>query len=175
MQVKEEILPGKAPRQEDNLKYNRKQLIVFKQGNEEYGLTIDQIKEVVITPNITRMPQTPAYIKGVANIRGNIIAIIDLEEKFGISGKSVENVKSGNYTLVVESDEIKIGILVKEVPNTLTVSTADIDETVNVIQDDTQDSNYIKGIVKVNNRLIILIDIFQVMSKIEISQALKKN
>ncbi len=175
METKEEIFASKVTRQEENQKYNRQQLIVFKQGNEEYGLVIDQIKEVVLTPNITRMPQTPSYIKGVANIRGNIIAIIDLEEKFGIADKNIENKKSGNYTLVVESEEFKVGILVREVPNTLTVSTADIDETVNVIQDETQDGNYIKGIVKVNNRLIILIDIFQVMSKNDLSHALKRN
>jgi len=59
------------------------QIVVFKLGQEEYGLHIDQIKEVVITPKITRMPQTPAFVKGVANIRGNVIAMLDLEEKFG--------------------------------------------------------------------------------------------
>ena len=58
------------------------QLIIFKLAGEEYGLSIDQIKEVVLTPRVAKMPQTPAYIKGVANIRGNIIAIMDLEQKF---------------------------------------------------------------------------------------------
>ena len=62
----------------------RIQLIIFKLGTEEYALSIDQIKEVVLTPRIAKMPQTPSYIKGVANIRGNIIAILDLEQKFGI-------------------------------------------------------------------------------------------
>ena len=62
-----------------------RQIVVFRLGQEEYGLPIEQIKEVVITPNITRMPQTPAFVKGVANIRGNVIAILDLEEKFGLA------------------------------------------------------------------------------------------
>jgi purine-binding chemotaxis protein CheW len=64
--------------------------------------------------------------------------------------------------------------LVKEVPNTLSVSKADIDETVNIVHDDKQEGNYIKGIVKVNNRLIILIDIYQIMSRHEIYQAIMK-
>jgi purine-binding chemotaxis protein CheW len=174
MEIKEEVVASKERSPKENEKFNRHQLIVFKQGNEEYGLAIDQIKEVVLTPKITKMPQTPHYVKGVANIRGNIIAIIDLEEKFGIAHKTQENHTEGKYTLVVASEEFKVGILVKEVPNTLAVSQADIDETVNIIQDEAQESNYIKGIVKVNNRLIILIDIYQIMSKQELSHVVRK-
>ncbi|MBC7920405.1 MAG: purine-binding chemotaxis protein CheW [Ferruginibacter sp.] len=155
-------------------KYHRRQLIVFKQGQEEYGLTIDQIKEVVITPPITRMPQTPSFVKGVANIRGNIIAIIDLEEKFGLRSPSDEAPSVGHYTLVVESEEFKIGILVKEVPNTLTVSEADIEESTNLVLEGAAEGNYLKGIVKVKDRLIILMDIFQVMRQPDIRLALKK-
>lgn len=174
MNANEQILESKPTASNESSKHSRTQLIVFKLGKEEYGLTIDQIKEVVLTPTITRMPQTPAYIKGVANIRGNIIAILDLEEKFGIADKSGESVKVGNYTLVVASEEYKIGILVKEVPNTLSVSKADIDESVNIAHDEKQEGNYIRGIVKVNNRLIILIDIFQSMSRHELQQTIMK-
>ena len=55
----------------------RIQLIIFKLGREEYAMNIDQIKEVVLTPQVAKVPQTEDYIKGVANIRGNIIAILD--------------------------------------------------------------------------------------------------
>jgi purine-binding chemotaxis protein CheW len=147
------------------------QIVVFKLGNEEYGLHIDQIKEVVITPNITRMPQTPAYIKGVANIRGNVIAIFDLEERFNLA-RTIQN--NGNkYTLVVESDEVKMGLLVTEVPNTVTVNTSDLDESIGIINDAHAENNYIKGIIKTGKRLIILIDIFKVIDQ-EIAGAIKK-
>jgi len=155
--------------------HNAFQLIVFRQGTEEYGLHIDQIKEVVLTPNITKMPQTPSYVKGVANVRGNIIAIVDLEEKFGIEkSEEVDAGITNNYTLVVASDDFKIGIPVKEVPNTLTVSESDIDETLNIVHDGSVEHQYIKGIVKLEERLIILIDIFKVMSEQEINQTLHK-
>lgn len=153
----------------------RHQLIVFKLGQEEYGIHIDQIKEVVLTPHITRMPKTPFYIKGVANIRGNIIAIIDLEEKFGLKEASDKDVNEArNYTLVVESDTIKMGILVEEVPNTLSISSSEIDESPNLMQDDQEGGDYVKGIVKAGKRLIILIDIFQVMAEKEVNQVLQK-
>lgn len=153
------------------------QLIVFKLGEEEYGIHISQIKEVVLTPNITKMPQTPPYVKGVANIRGNIIGIIDLEEKFGIRpGITVEEVNQrNNYTLVVESDTFKMGVLVTEVPNTLTVKTSAIEKEVDIVHDRNIDTGYIKGIVKLDDRLVILIDIFRVLTedeaeKVELTQ-----
>lgn len=148
------------------------QIIVFKQGNEEYALSIDQIKEVVITPTITRMPQTLPYIKGVANIRGNIIAILDLEEKFNIK-RSDDQHNGNHYTLVVESEDFKMGVLVREVPNTLTISASDFDESMNIITDVTSESNYVKGIVKIQGRLIILIDIFKVINQ-DVMSALRK-
>lgn len=140
------------------------QIVVFKLGQEEYGLRIDQIKEVVLTPNITRMPQTPSYVKGVANIRGNVIAIFDLEDRFNLS-RTETTTKGKHYTLVVESEDIKMGLLVNEVPNTISVNAGDLDESVGIINDANAEVNYIKGIIKTGNRLIILIDIFKVVDQ----------
>ncbi|PWJ39399.1 chemotaxis protein CheW [Sediminitomix flava] len=151
------------------------QIIVFKLGDEEYGLFIDQIKEVVLTPKISKIPLTPKFIKGVANIRGNILAIIDLEEKFALKTDSdIPQEEKSNYTLVVESKEYNMAILVKEVPNTLSVATADIDYTPNIINDSTQEHQYINGVIKLENRLIILIDLFKVISKEDISSTMSK-
>ncbi|MTI40051.1 chemotaxis protein CheW [Fulvivirga lutimaris] len=172
--LKDKVLEAKKLKEENlknsNQKLDLMQLIAFKQGEEEYAMNIDQIKEVVITPNITKMPQTPEYIKGVANIRGNIIAIMDLEEKFGIKTKEGNTDAAGkNFTLVIESEDLKVGILVKEVPNTLAVSESDIDEAVNVIHSSNVDQNYITGIVKIDDRLVILIDVFKVVNEVDIS------
>jgi purine-binding chemotaxis protein CheW len=149
------------------------QIVVFKLGKEEYGLSIDQIKEVVITPNITRMPQTPPFVKGVANVRGNVIAILDLEVKFGLSHPSDDADLRSNYTLVIESDEYKMGILVREVPNTLSISAASIESSV-FAGDQPGEQTYITGIVKLDKRLIIMIDIFKVIVDQESQQLFKK-
>ncbi|MDO1451265.1 chemotaxis protein CheW [Rhodocytophaga aerolata] len=141
------------------------QIIVFKLGSEEYALSIEQIKEVVSTPNIARIPLTQSYIKGVGNIRGNVLAIIDLAERFGIASEAEINHGTHKYTLVVASEEYKIGILVKEVPNTLRVTDADIDTSPHMIQDSSLGNNYIRGIVKSGNRMIILMDVFKIITK----------
>jgi purine-binding chemotaxis protein CheW len=152
------------------------QIVVFKMGQEEYGLPIDQIKEVVITPTITRMPQTQLFVRGVANIRGNIIAILDLEEKFGmqVQGATDRSYSGNNYTLVIESDEYKMGILVREVPNTLSISSSSI-ESAAFTGDQQTERSYITGIVKLDKRLIIMIDIFKVINEQDAQQLLCKN
>lgn len=156
----------------NNTDHRMLQIVVFKLGNEEYGLHIDQIKEVVITPVITKMPQTPDYLKGVANIRGNVIAIFDLEERFGLI-KNASTESAHKYTLVVESEDVKLGLLVNEVPNTITVNRSDLDESVGIINDTNTESNYIRGIIRSGDRLIILIDIFKVIDQ-EMTQSTRK-
>ena len=142
----------------------RMQLIIFKLGTEEYGLSIEQIKEVVLTPRIAKMPQTSEYVKGVANIRGNIIAIMDLEQKFGLTKSvAVDDTSNSNYTLVVESDEYKVGVLVKEVPNTLSISVSDIDTASNFVQYTSLDTDSVIGVVKSGERMIILIDMIKLI------------
>lgn len=150
------------------------QIIVFKLGGEEYGLMIDQIKEVVVTPNIAKVPLMPSYIKGVANIRGNILAIIDLEEKFGLKSNQESEDNKKNYSLVVESDKYNMAILVREVPNTLSVTEADIDRSPSVVSGQAS-QQYIKGIVKTNQRLVILIDAQKIVSSDELSKIVTKS
>lgn len=149
------------------------QIVVFKLGEEEYGLHIDQIKEVVITPAITRMPQTPAYVKGVANIRGNVIAILDLEEKFDLKRYGTNTGVKNNFTLVIESEDYKMGILVREVPNTLSISSDRLENSV-LTGDLQSDQAYITGIVKLEKRLIIMIDIFKVIGEQEAAALIRK-
>lgn len=161
-----------ANKQAETTSQRNLQIVVFKLGQEEYGLRIDQIKEVVITPNITKMPQTPSYVKGVANIRGNVIAIFDLEDRFNLQRNEIAG-NSKRYTLVVESEDFKMGLLVNEVPNTISVNASDLDESVGIISDANAEVNYIKGIIKTGQRLIILIDIFKVIDQ-DMTSTLKK-
>ncbi|MEP1097236.1 MAG: chemotaxis protein CheW [Cyclobacteriaceae bacterium] len=137
------------------------QLIIFNLGGEEYALPIDHVKEIVITPGIAKIPQTPSYIKGVSNIRGTIIAMMDLEEKFGLDSKETE--ANYKYTLVIESESHKVGILVRQVPSTLSVLTSKIDNSSGIMQYSSLDQDCIDGIVKSNDRMIILIDILKMI------------
>jgi len=145
------------------------QLIIFKLNGAEYALPIDQVKEVVLTPSIAKIPHTESYIKGVANIRGTIITIMDLEERFKLASSQDPSENSYNYTLFIESDNQKVGVLVKEVPNTLTVRESEIDRSSGIMQYSSLDVDCIEGIVKIGDRLIILIDFFKMTGIPEIA------
>lgn len=171
----EDVRREASREQHKNEHSERIQLIIFKLGTEEYGLSIDQIKEVVLTPKIAKMPQTASYIKGVANIRGNIIAIMDLEQKFGLSHSNATSSESinSNYTLVLESEEYKVGILVKEVPNTLSISVSDIDSASNFVQYSSLDADCVTGVVKAGSRMIIMIDMMKLIASENAFNAIK--
>jgi purine-binding chemotaxis protein CheW len=138
------------------------QLVDFKLGGESYGLSIDQVKEVVLTPQVAKMPQTPIYIKGLSNIRGNIIAIMDLEQKFGLRRGDVSE-DEFQYTLVIEDEKYKIGVLVRDVPDTVTVPVEDIDRASDFVQYSSLDARCLVGVVTANERLVILIDIIKMV------------
>lgn len=135
------------------------QVVVFRLGNEEYALLIEQIKEVVPIPPVTKVPLLPSYFKGVANVRGEVLAIIDLEEKFELQKSD----KVANFCLVIESKAYKMAIMVKDIPNTLNIFESEIDHSPNLIQEFVGQKNYIKGIIKTEEKLLVLIDIFRIV------------
>jgi len=149
-----------------------KQIIVFTMAGEEYALDIQYIKEVVPTPPISQVPLTPHYIRGVANIRGNIIAIVDLEKKFELSN---EQLTTAQYALVIEGDGVNMAFLVHSIPNTFTVPISSIDQSPTILQENAGEKSYIEGIVKLEERLIILIDIHSIISKGEVQAVISPN
>lgn len=144
---------------QDEKNFKTLQLVVFKLKGEEYALRIEMIKEVVLTPKVTPVPQTAGHVKGVANIRGNILAIVDLEARLGLDRADLGPQENGRFTLVLDDIEFKVGILVQDVPNTIEVSEDELDESPDIVLDSTIDDRVIEAIAKVNDRLIILLDI----------------
>jgi purine-binding chemotaxis protein CheW len=140
-------------------------LIVFKPfGNTEYGVRIEQVREVTVTPPIVRMPQTPPYIMGVANIRGNIIAVLDLEELFNIPAPSSANNNAQTYTLVIEAENYNVGLLVRDVPQSVSIPVSKIDRTPGLIENTGMNTSFIESIAKLDERMIIVLNILKILS-----------
>jgi purine-binding chemotaxis protein CheW len=132
-------------------------LIIFKVDKEEFAIEIDKIREVVPTPAITKMPQSPSYVPGIATIRGKAIVTIDLTKKFGYSNSSDE--QSFTYTMIVSTKKFTIGILINEVPVNQLVSGAVVQSTADDLSETTLDETYIKGMIKLDGRVVFLMDI----------------
>jgi purine-binding chemotaxis protein CheW len=147
-------------------------LVVFKLGSEEYGVRIEQVKEVTVTPEIAKMPKTPSFIKGVSNIRGDIIAIMDLENRFSITPapRTAGRKDDRTYTLVIESTDYTLGLIVQEVPQSISIPISQIDKTPSIIQEKNIVQSYIEGIGKINNRLIIILDMHKILSTEEVKE-----
>lgn len=145
------------------------QLIVFRLGDEDYGIRIEQVKEVTITPEVVRMPKTPPFIKGITNLRGDIIAVVDLEERFQLrpAGRPVPEF---SYTLAVEAPDYTLGLIVREVPRPVTIPLSAIEPAPEFVQDSGQREKYLEGIAKLPGEqgVIIVLDMLKLLSPSEI-------
>jgi purine-binding chemotaxis protein CheW len=145
------------------------QLIVFRLGDEDYGIRIEQVKEVTVTPEVVRMPKTPPFIKGIANLRGDIIAIVDLEERFQLrpAGRPVPDF---SYTLAVEAADYTLGLMVREVPRPVTIPVSRIEAAPEFVQDSGQRDKYLEGIAKLSDDggVIIVLDMAKLLTPTEI-------
>ena len=145
------------------------QLIVFQLGDEEYGIRIGQVKEVTVTPEVTKMPKTPAFIKGIANLRGDIIAILDLEERFQLRPAGRE-LPASSFTIAVEAPGYTIGLLVREVPRPLSLPLSLLEPAPELLPDSGQRDKYLEGIAKLpdGGGVVIVLDMLKLLTPAEI-------
>lgn len=154
---------GTAPKSDERAgKY-----LTFMIGKEEFGVAVLKVREIMGIQDITAVPRTPPYLKGVINLRGRIIPVIDLRLKFGLPGTEytprtciiVVQVRNGAAVL-------QMGIVVDEVSEVITMAAGDIEDTpdfgTNVA------TNYILGMAKIKGKVKILLDIDEVLSGSEI-------
>ncbi|NJN98906.1 MAG: chemotaxis protein CheW [Anaerolineales bacterium] len=132
----------------------KNQLVVFGLANEQYGVDIATVESIITLQTITRIPQAPQFVEGVTNLRGHILPVIDLRRRFGLP--PAEPTKATRI-VVVEIDGNTVGMVVDAVSEVLGVSEEAIEPLSPLVN--TVDSAFINGIVKVGERLIILLDL----------------
>lgn len=144
---------------EANLKYSKQeekmiQVASFKLGNEEYGIGIDRVKDIITVPFITKFMNAPYSVLGMINLRGKLIPVMDLRERFSIEQCAVTR---KSRIIVVEFVNELIGLLVDQVTQVLKVST----DTIEAPPDSTGqiEARYIRGISNLGDRLVILLDL----------------
>lgn len=135
------------------------QLVSFRLGQEEYGVEITKVQEIILMGEITRVPQTPEYLKGLINLRSTVIPIVDLRIRFGLP-------------ISEQSDEARI-MVVNVAGKTIGIIVDAVSEVLRISQEDTAPPpptvaglgrEYLTGLVKLENRLLILLDIDQILT-----------
>lgn len=135
------------------------QMLTFTLDNVLYGVNVNQVREVKNFEGVTPVPYAPDYVKGVTNLRGEVIPVIDLRKRLGITDKKDENT---NIMIIVQ-DKHPVGIMVDSVMEVLTLSKKDIEANSNSLIVDKSEA--VLGVAKHDKGLIILLDIIKVISK----------
>lgn len=142
------------------------QLVVFKLKTGEvvceYGVPITKVQEIIPMAAPTKLPQVPDFVEGIINLRGKIIPIIDLKKRFGMAASAIS---SESRSVVVEVDGQTVGIIVDEVSEVLRLAQDSIEPPPSVIGGIT--AEYLIGVGKIEDRLLILLDMDKVFSEAE--------
>lgn len=149
------------------------QLVVFELDQEEYAVDIAQIREILRMPEVTPIPNSPNFIEGIINVRGKIVVVMDMEERFNLERESQ---KKSLHVLLTEIENSTFGAIVDEVTEVLRVPKDLIEEAPAIISEKIH-AEYVKGIAVLEDRLIILLDftkVFEEKGLIELSQLIGK-
>jgi len=136
------------------------QLVVFTLGKEEFGVDISQVREIVRLVQITYLPKAPVFIEGVVNLRGQVLAVIDLAKRIGIQAN-----ERGDNTriIVVEVGDNTVGMLVDSVSEVLRLSAEFVEEVPSIVNSEVPE-HYIRGVGKLQDRLLVLLDLNKILS-----------
>lgn len=135
------------------------QLVAFRVGREDFGVDVKKVEGVISMVDITRMPRTPHFVEGIINLRGQIVAVVDLAARLGIEAAERS---SATRIVVVEALDVKVGLIVDS-PEVINISAEDIEASPTLASSEVN-SSFIRGVVKLGDRLLILLDVDKVLS-----------
>jgi len=141
------------------------QLIVFNLGGEEFSADIRQVREIILRGIITPIPDSPEFILGVTNVRGEITVVIDLKARFFLSQeKGAQN----KHIIITEQEKNLYGLMVDEVTQVLRIPENSIKPAPKLVTK--IDRKYIKGVITLDDRLILLINLTEVLSEDDLTR-----
>ena len=141
---------------------DERQLVVFQLGAELYGVEISRVHEIIRLQSVTKVPRAPAFVEGVINLRGKVIPVVDLRRRFGLP--TADHTRASRIVVVELGDQV-VGIIVDGVSEVLRVNTATVEPPSPVVAG--IDSEYLHGIAKLTDRLVILLDLDRVLARDE--------
>jgi len=151
---------GAAVREERKAVEATEHLATFFLSGEEYGVDVRLVQEIIRVSEITQVPRAPGFIKGVINLRGRIIPVIDLKRKLGL-GEVSEAARQSRIVVVKVRDRL-VGLLVDGASQVLKVPVASVEAAPEEVVE--IDANYLRGVAKLESRLIILMDLTRVLA-----------
>ncbi len=153
MSIAQAIVPTQGAAQRRAGKF-----LTFTLGEEEYGVEILKVHEIIGTLPITRVPGTPAYICGIVNLRGKVIPIVHLRRKFSMADSTSDE----SCIIVVQVHDVPIGIVVDQVSEVVNIAGSDVEDVPEFGGD--VNTEFLLGVAKSDGRVRLLLDIERVLS-----------
>jgi len=150
---REEIMEQKQYHRSEAAGDRMVQLVCFKLADEEYALEITRVQEVIKFQAVTPVPQMPSFVLGVVNIRGNVIPVFDLRDKFGLPSREFDQ---NTKILVVDFGGVMVSVVVDEILDNIKVPNSCIDETPGVKLK--IDRECVAGLALIDDRMVIILD-----------------
>jgi len=144
----------------EEMKEERIQLVSFKIGNEEHGINVLKVREIIRMSNITRVPNTPDFIEGVINLRGKVIPIISLRKKFNLP--EAEN-DSRTRIIVMDMDNELMGFIVDSVAEVIRIAISEIQPPPPIVTGGI-DQECLSGVINHADRLLVLLNLEKMFS-----------
>lgn len=138
-----------------------KQYVVFQIADQEFGVDIHKVSIIEKFMNITRVPTTPDYIKGVVNLRGEIIPVMDLRTKFELPSKEPDD---DTRIIMLKFNEITLGVIVDSVAEVVDFAEEEMESVTSITNDRTLD--YVVGIGRIDQRLITVLNIEKLITEL---------
>jgi len=146
------------------------QLLVFTLDKEEYATIITDVREITEITKVTEVPNAPTFIGGIINLRGKVVVVVNLEERFRLVREHLE-IKP-EHIIIIEIGEATFGVIVDEVTEVLRIPEANIKEAPEIISSKIR-ADYLSGVGLVEERLILLLDFKKVLSEKELADLSK--
>lgn len=134
---------------------NEIQLVVFRLGSEEFGVDISQVREIIRVGEITRIPGSPNFVDGVINLRGQVTTVVNLRTRLGLEGAEKD---ANARIMILEVDKNPFGVIVDSVTEVKYMSSGEIEHLPEALAT-TISSEYIQGVGKLEDRLLILVNL----------------
>ncbi|PHM16959.1 MAG: chemotaxis protein CheW [Sulfuricurvum sp. PD_MW2] len=141
----------------------RERYLTFFLGEEQYGIAIDRIKEIIAIMKVTNVPKTPEYMRGVINLRGSIIPVVDTRLRFGMEPK---NEDMHTAIVIVEVEKVNIGFIVDRVEEVASIDSANLSEPPKFGSH--VDSDFICSIAQIDEKVIMILDVLKLFEADEL-------
>ena len=136
------------------------QIVNFTVGDVNYGVPVEQVREVRDVQTVTPVPGAPSYIEGVTNLRGQIITVMDLRKRLNIDGAE----DRGKKIIVIELGKTAVGVVVDTVTEVSTIAGADIERHMQVTK---KLEDYLVGVGKQGEKLIVILDLAKIIAEVK--------